>query len=516
MNQITSSTVTPTELLDKTNELVLYKQDLLTPKNGIAIDYSAKQTVLTAVSNNPNVTVTNNYTGTKSEIGTVVETYEVQNVYGYKYNNNALYGSSINPPTLNTTTGITSSNFQGKLLYTMLGSTHQVMVQVCFIIPSDKTGTQILFQTLNSTLYLSNIPNYNSLSAGTEVHVRCRQVSTRKISYSYSLNGSSFTAVKTDTLNNNQDWVDIGNDHNYLSASYYFKGTVNCTKSYLYPYDGSASTAFVLTDTTLITGHKWLLHGSTATLPNGVSVSSMTEGDTLTCTYVTSQVCGIGTDKLVDAYYVVKQTDIAYDDTVSKNIAKGLIHLQDKNDNTLSYIQWWKATSGVQGLQLRVKKNGSPSEYSTLNVGFDANGNAYCSFPHTNNVDGSIVSSDHNIRTDLNVYNSSSTPLYNQGLVYGDSSTQILPDNGTYLVLFTGSVITGTTSGNFVALQISSDLVGWTSVCGARTRSASSQTSYGAVWIPVSNRRFNIYRNSLYTGTVAINVKAYRRIGSNT
>lgn len=97
--------------------------------------------------------------------------------------------------------------------------------------------------------------------------------------------------------------------------------------------------------------------------------------------------------------------------------------------------------------------------------------------------------------------------------------TLSLPNDGyNYEVLLSGSIVTGTTSGNALILQVYSSLVGNTFMCWTTNRgtTGASARSGGNVIIPVSSNH-NIYvtRANDYTGTASLYMRAYRRIGTN-
>lgn len=92
-------------------------------------------------------------------------------------------------------------------------------------------------------------------------------------------------------------------------------------------------------------------------------------------------------------------------------------------------------------------------------------------------------------------------------------------DNNTYEVLFDCSITTGTTSGNFVILSLSTNKMSSPChVCSARTRAASSVIGAGTVILPISyvNDNLTIARSTSINGTATIIAYAYRRVGTNT
>lgn len=91
-----------------------------------------------------------------------------------------------------------------------------------------------------------------------------------------------------------------------------------------------------------------------------------------------------------------------------------------------------------------------------------------------------------------------------------------LPKDGySYEVLLSGSVTTGSTSGDLVNLSVSTNIIaGSVLLCGARTRSSSSVGSAGNAIIPVNYAREVIVNaNSNATGTYNLYARGYRRLG---
>lgn len=131
-------------------------------------------------------------------------------------------------------------------------------------------------------------------------------------------------------------------------------------------------------------------------------------------------------------------------------------------------------------------------------------------------IDGQWVYTNEIILDGASIKNSSGTPL---------PKTVTLPDdNHEYEVMFRGRVTTGTTSGNYIRLQIApaenGTMYGSTVfVCSARTRSASAVEAQGTVIVPNMKYGTNnllIIRDANFNGTADLNVIAYRRIGTNT
>ena len=109
-----------------------------------------------------------------------------------------------------------------------------------------------------------------------------------------------------------------------------------------------------------------------------------------------------------------------------------------------------------------------------------------------------------------------------QGATYPKSANTIhdmssyLPNDGyDYEVAITASCTTGSTSGNYLYVQISTDiLLSSVFVCGQRARTAATYSSGGSVIVPVGAGRQIVSRyNANYTGTYNMYARGYRRIG---
>ena len=96
-----------------------------------------------------------------------------------------------------------------------------------------------------------------------------------------------------------------------------------------------------------------------------------------------------------------------------------------------------------------------------------------------------------------------------------DISSYLPDDKYTYEVFLTSSCTTTSTSGSYLYIAVSSDLVGSAVfICGERTRAASTSTSAGSLILPVgTGRAVVVMYNSGYTGTFNLYARAYRRIG---
>jgi hypothetical protein len=100
--------------------------------------------------------------------------------------------------------------------------------------------------------------------------------------------------------------------------------------------------------------------------------------------------------------------------------------------------------------------------------------------------------------------------------------SSFLPNDGyDYDVLISCIATTGSTSGNYVPVYVYSDLNSGTGryicVCRPRTRASSSVFGGGSTTIPVgTGRKLYLIRSTNYNGTVSIDLRGYRRIGTNS
>ena len=102
-------------------------------------------------------------------------------------------------------------------------------------------------------------------------------------------------------------------------------------------------------------------------------------------------------------------------------------------------------------------------------------------------------------------------------LIY--SLANYLPDdNYKYEVLLTGTIITGTASGNSSILSVRTDAINTiVYLCQAQTRATDSVRAAGTTILPVgTGRTVKVYYSSGNTGTFSLVARGYRRIGTNT
>lgn len=184
------------------------------------------------------------------------------------------------------------------------------------------------------------------------------------------------------------------------------------------------------------------------------------------------------------------------------------LEMRDKNGATLAQIYYRHATDGSRRLTFHCKSNADTSAYAY--IGFDENGNQYCSFPNTTCVEGQWVYKFTSIASDVSINGSSN-------LTYSLSS--YLPNDGhKYEILITATGITDTTLNHNHVVYIQTDIIPF-NCCLWRARTVISGTqsySGGNAILPVgTGRTLKLIRNTNYYGTVSLMVYGYRRIGTN-
>ncbi len=183
----------------------------------------------------------------------------------------------------------------------------------------------------------------------------------------------------------------------------------------------------------------------------------------------------------------------------------------DNADNTLGYIQNEYNTNGTRNLRFNVR-NGNQSQNTNLIIGYNTDDNPYCQFPNTTCVDGQWVSSNSNLVT-----SSSSTALPTTDDLTYDLSTYLPADASTYdyEVAVDGVVYSGSTSGNrsFLVLQG----IFKEQICATIARSNVSYREGGFGLLPISHtdRTLTIVKDANNTGTFSLNLRGYRRLGTN-
>lgn len=118
---------------------------------------------------------------------------------------------------------------------------------------------------------------------------------------------------------------------------------------------------------------------------------------------------------------------------------------------------------------------------------------------------------------------SSSTSLNNSSGTSLNKTVNVPNDGHIYEIMIRGKVTTGSSSGNYAPLYVTTNILGDTSgyipvICAARTRSSSYFDAAGTIIVPISyaTNNFSIKRDSSYNGTCEIRMIAYRRVGTNS
>lgn len=190
--------------------------------------------------------------------------------------------------------------------------------------------------------------------------------------------------------------------------------------------------------------------------------------------------------------------------TPSENYVSNLRFI-DKNETNLGSCYFRQQTAGITDINLNCI-NPSGGSAATLRVGFNANGDAYSTFPNTYRCDGQWIAESQTICSGRTAETSDKNWTLN------------LPnDSYDYEVLLVGAVTTGATSGNQARINLQSSIIQSNIViCNAQTRASSTVTTYGACIIPVgSNHTVTVIGWGSNTGAYSLYLRGYRRIGTN-
>ena len=117
---------------------------------------------------------------------------------------------------------------------------------------------------------------------------------------------------------------------------------------------------------------------------------------------------------------------------------------------------------------------------------------------------------------DLTLASSVTAPSSGTPLEY-DLSNYLPIDGNNYEVTLTGSVTTGTTSGNMVSLRVYSNILNnYQTITTAQTRSSSSVSGGGTLTLPVGlDKKIYVSSYSGNNGTFSLFARGYRRLGTN-
>lgn len=179
-------------------------------------------------------------------------------------------------------------------------------------------------------------------------------------------------------------------------------------------------------------------------------------------------------------------------------------------NSRLGIIQHIVDTSGTTKLQLSATRfyPGSATS-STIETSITKNGVASCSFPNTTCVDSVFTAKAASICNGVTLNGSGG---------YDYTLTDLPNDGQKYMVLIHATATSGSTSGNNALIQIkSSVLTSSLNVVRAYTRTSSTMQASASAWIPVgSDRVLHLNQSTGWNGTASIDMKGYRRIGTNS
>lgn len=178
----------------------------------------------------------------------------------------------------------------------------------------------------------------------------------------------------------------------------------------------------------------------------------------------------------------------------------------------ISTIEYSLDNSGTARMMIGPYQNtANSSNAASLTLSITSSGDTSCTFPNTTCCDGQWVQKNVDSFADqINLANSSNT-------AWSKSVSSYLPNDGrNYEILVSGNVVTGNASGNYAPLEIWSDICSLVKVCRAQTRTSATAQAAGAVWLPVgSGRTIYVRRASGWVGDFTIDLRGYRRIGTN-
>lgn len=257
-------------------------------------------------------------------------------------------------------------------------------------------------------------------------------------------------------------------------------------------------------------------------IENGIAGAVDKTGDTMTGNLsiesVQPSLTLVDTDTTANNYTQIAIIDRGLDITkttapTANNTTCRLI-FYDKNTNNASWLQNVHTVNNNFITAIGTRRIINNTNYdSTLTVGVDGSGNAYCFLPNSTNIDGQWVSSYLELAGSVN-FNKDTTKNY--------SLASYLPNDGAnYEVMFSISGETGTTSGYGLEYRAYSDIlsnVNGGGVLAARTRSSSSVYSASKFIMPIgSERKIYIYNSNTQASSTLVYLRAqgYRRIGTN-
>ena len=234
-------------------------------------------------------------------------------------------------------------------------------------------------------------------------------------------------------------------------------------------------------------------------------------GDTMTGALAieTTGLAGDATQDNCRIYLKNSLMDIST--TPSENLVSSLTFV-DKNGNEVGACYNRQRTNGAVDTRLAVYRNGAEAK---LAVGLDANDNAYCTFPDSICVDGQWVYITKELANNVTWNASSHSNAKDYSL-----SSYLPSDSQKYEVIIRTQGTTTSTSGKFIRVGVSSDIITTPAyACACRTRTSSTQNCAGTIILPVgTGRKITVggTTDASADGTYIIRVLGYRRIGTNS
>lgn len=233
-------------------------------------------------------------------------------------------------------------------------------------------------------------------------------------------------------------------------------------------------------------------------------------GDTMTGALTVETAGTVGNET---CRYMLKNTEIENNVTPSINLVSSFSFV-DKNNTQVGSCYYRRRTDNVCDTRL-MAKSFDGTDQATLAVGFNSAGDAYCSFPNTECVDGQWVFKSTELGSSV-TWNASS----HSGNKSYSLSSYLPRDSQKYEVIIRATGTTATTSGKFIRVGIMSDIITAPAyACACRTRTASTQNCAGTIILPVgSGRKVSVGGTTDVSsdGVYGIRALGYRRIGTNS
>lgn len=231
-------------------------------------------------------------------------------------------------------------------------------------------------------------------------------------------------------------------------------------------------------------------------------------GDTMTGALTVETAGTVGNEM---CRYMLKNTEMENNVTPSINLVSSFSFV-DKNNTQVGSCYYRRRTDNVCDIRL-MAKSFDGTDQATLAVGFNSSGDAYCSFPNTERVDGQWTYKNTSLGSNVKWDTSSHKNAKDYSL-----ANYLPQDNYNYEVILRASVATGATSGNYVSVGVSSDiLTAQHYVCQAQTRASASVGGRGEVIVIVGPaRKITVAgASSGANGTYTMAVTGYKRMGTN-